>query len=70
MRKRDNGTKAMMNHVRKFQRTMLESYEASLVTGPATKKMKTAGMCAELKSFWAEKGCKNYPLDNKKQKDL
>ena len=68
--KRDNGTKAMLTHVRNFHKAMLESYEASLVTGPATKKRKTVGMSAELKKYWAEKGCKNYPLDEKKQKEF
>ena len=46
---------------------MLESYEASIVTGPATKKRKTAEMRAELSNYWAKKGCKKYPLDKKKQ---
>ena len=47
---------------------MLESYEARLVTGPATKRKKIAGMRAELNKHWAEKGCKKYLLGNKKQK--
>ncbi len=57
--KRDNGTKAMLTHVRTFHKGMLESYETSLVTGPATKKRKTAGMIPELNKYWAEKGCKS-----------
>ncbi len=48
MWKRDNGTKAMLHHVRRFHRALLESQEASFVTGLLTKKRKTAGMMAEL----------------------
>ncbi len=60
MSNRDNGTKAMLTHVRSFHKAMLESYEASLVTDPATKKRKTAGMIAELNKYWAGKGCIKY----------
>ena len=70
MWKRVNETKAMLNHVRAFQKAMLEIYEASLVTAPATKKRKTAGTRAELNKYWVEKGCKKYPFDNKRQKGV
>ncbi len=66
MWKRDNGTKAMLHHVRGFHRALLETHEASFVTGPVTKKRKTAGMMAELNKFWAEKGCKKNAVDNDK----
>ena len=68
MWKRENGTKTMLNHVRTFHKAILESYKASLVTGSATKKRKTAGMHALLIRYWAEKGCKQYSLDNREQK--
>ena len=70
MWKQDIGTKAMLNHVRTFHKAMLESYEASLVTGPATKKRRTAGMRAELNNYFAEKVFKEYSLDNKKQNEF
>ncbi len=46
---------------------MLDSYEVGLVTGTVTNKRKAAEMMAELNRFWAEKGCKTYSLDKKKQ---
>ncbi len=59
MWKPDNGTKAMLTHIRSFAKAMLQFYEASLVTGPAKKKAKTAGMPADLDKYWAQKGCKS-----------
>ncbi len=47
-------------------RAMLETHEASFVTGPVTKEEEDSWDDGRVEQVWAEKGCKKYAVDNDK----